>query len=384
MTTTRQEDPVRDAPARPERLIMVASNSAWNIANFRGRLTKDLLAGGYDVVAVAPADGHEEKIREMGAEFRPIRLNGSGLSVLADLRLFIDYLRLIRQLRPDAFLGFTVKPNIYGSLAAGLLGVRTINNISGLGTAFIRGGLLGRLVAWLYRISLRQSATVFFQNPADLRLFLDKGLVREDQSALIPGSGVDLTRFSPAEPKEESSPFRFLLVARLLWDKGLGEYVAAARRLRAERPDVRFHILGFAGADNRSAVPIEEVERWRGEENVEYLGETDDVRPFIAQADCMVLPSYREGLPRSLLEGSAMAKPMIATDVPGCRDLVADGETGFLCEPRSAEALAVAMAKMLDLPADQRLAMGRRARAKAEAEYDEALVSKAYFDALRA
>lgn len=364
-----------------DRLVVLSANSAWNISNFRSRLISDLRAAGFRVLALAPDDGHAARIEALGADFRPIRISGSGTSVLQDVRAFLDYLSVLRQVRPYAFLGFTVKPNIYGSLAARLLGIRTINNISGLGTAFIQSGPLATLVAWLYRISLRRSAKVFFQNPHDRDAFIEGGIVREGQARLIPGSGVDLLRFRP-RADAAGGKFRFLFVGRLLWDKGIGEYVEAAARLRPAWPNARFQVLGFAGADNRSAVPLEEIERWQNEAIVEYLGETDDVRPFLAKAGCVVLPSYREGLPRSLLEASAMARPMIATDVPGCRDVLVDGENGYLCAARSAGSLAAAMEKMLRTDPERRRRMGRYARLKVEREFDEDLVTKAYLEAL--
>lgn len=364
--------------------IVIAANSAWNIVNFRGALIEGLVAAGWRVIALAPDDGSAATLTDLGAEFVPIRIDSSGTSVLRDARLFLDYLAVLRKLRPRAFLGFTVKPNIYGSLAAGVLGVPTINNISGLGTAFMDPGPLNWLVSRLYRLALARSDRVFFQNSSDLGLFVAWALVRPEQAARIPGSGIDLERFRPpTDVRSEGRPFRFLFVGRLLRDKGLVEYADAARLLRPLWPQVEFAILGFAGSDNRSAVPIAQVERWRDEGLVEYLGETDDVRPYLENSDCVVLPSYREGLPRSLLEAAAMANPMIASDVPGCRDVVADGENGFLCEARSPESLARAMEKMLRLEPHVRAAMGTRARERVEHEFDQALVVEAYLGALR-
>jgi glycosyltransferase involved in cell wall biosynthesis len=293
-----------------------------------------------------------------------------------------DYLKLFRRLRPSAYLGFTVKPNIYGSLAARAVGAKVINNISGLGTAFIKQGFLTTLVAQLYRFSFRNSSTIFFQNADDMKLFVDKGLVRQEQVDLLPGSGVDLERFKPRQASRAPGPFRFLLVGRLLWDKGVGEYVEAARLVRKVHPETVFQMLGPIGSINRTAVPSDEIERWWAEGVVDYLGSSDDVRMAMEQADCIVLPSYREGLPRSLLEGSAMGKPLIATDVPGCRDVIADGETGYLCEARSARSLAVAMMKMLDTPAVERSSMGARGRLKVEKEYCETRVISKYLVAL--
>ena len=363
---------------------VLAANSGWNILNFRKALVESLAKAGWRVAVLAGDDGNAPAIRSLGAEFIPIRIDSSGTSILGDVRLFLDYLAILRSLQPQAFLGFTVKPNIYGSLAARLLGVPVINNISGLGTAFLRPGPLNWLVSQLYRLALRKSARVFFQNPHDLRLFLGKGLVRPGQASQLPGSGIDLGHFRPAPARRVAlGELRFLFVGRLLRDKGLVEYAEAARLLRPRWPKAEFAILGFAGSDNRSAVPIAEVERWQDEGIVIYAGETDDVRPFLADADCIVLPSYREGLPRTLLEASAMARPMIATDVPGCRDIVTNGLNGLLCEVRSPQSLANAMEAMLRLDDEERTDMGLQARRTVERGFDQALVVKAYMDALK-
>jgi len=369
-------------PASP--IAVIAANSAWNIANFRAPLIKALLKDGWQVVALAPEDGSVAALEALGAEFVPIAIASSGTSPIGDARLFARYLRILQRIRPRLFLGFTVKPNVYGSIAAHLLGIRVINNISGLGTAFMKPGPLNWLVSRLYKLSLRGSARVFFQNPHDRDLFLSRRLVRVAQAAVIPGSGIDLERFKPpAEARKQDVPFRFLFIGRLLRDKGLVEYAEAARLLRPSWPDVEFAVLGFAGSENPSVVPLSEVGRWQDEQLVTYLGETDDVRPFIADSDCIVLPSYREGLPRSLLEGAAMARPMIATDVPGCRDVVVNGENGFLCEPRSASSLASTMEAMLRLSPDERRGLGRKARTTVESRFDQALVSGAYLQELK-
>lgn len=362
---------------------MLAANSCWNIVNFRRPLLEALAAAGYRLLVVAPEDGYSAQLAALGAEFVPIRLASSGLSPLADARLIADYARLLRVHRPAALLGFTVKPNIYASLAARGTGVRVINNISGLGTAFLRPGPLQRLVSALYRAALSRSAIVFFQNPDDRALFLNRRLVRAGQARLLPGSGIDLVRFAPRpRPGAEGEGLRFLLIARMLWDKGVGDYVEAARLLRPAHPAARFALLGPVGADNRSAVPRATIDRWVAEGVIEYVGETDDVRPAIAAADCVVLPSYREGLPRSLIEAAAMARPAIASDVPGCRQAVVEGVTGFLCAPRSADALAAAMARMIALDTAARKKMGAAAREMAERAFDQKLVVRAYLDAL--
>ena len=383
MATDRSKANVTADEAEARRTIVVTANSSWNIVNFRAGLIRALIGAGHPVVVIAPDEGsNAARIEELGARFVAIRLRGSGLSPVDDARLLWTYVRLFRRLRPFAMLGYTIKPNIYGSIAAEVTGVRVINNISGLGTAFLRAGPLQRLATSLYRRALRRSHVVFFQNPDDRELFLKRRLVRGSQARLLPGSGVDLVHFAPKPARDADGLVRFLLIARLLWDKGVGEFVEAARMLRSRHPGARFQLLGFVGADNRSAIPTTTLEAWVAEGVVEYLGETDDVREAIAQSDCVVLPSYREGLPRSLIEAAAIGRPVITTDVPGCRDAIEVGETGLLCEVRSATLLAAAMERMIAMPAAEREIMGRRARDRAERTFDQKLIIDAYLGAL--
>lgn len=361
--------------------IALAANDGWGVVNFRSGLIRALTGAGHEVVVIAPDGPHSAAIRALGVHFHPLALQSRGQSPAADLLLLWRYRRLLKRIAPDALLGFTAKPNIWGSIAAGSLGIAVINNISGLGTAFIQGGRLERLVSALYRRALRRSATVFFQNGDDRALFVGRGLVEPGQTALLPGSGVDLDHFVPAAVPE-TQPFAFLLPARLIWDKGIREYVEAARILRERGRDARFRLLGKIDPPTPQTVPESDVRGWEAEGLIDYLGATEDVRPAYAVADCIVLPSYREGTPRSLLEAGAMARPAISTDVPGCRDVVRDGETGLLCAARSAEALADAMDRMLALSPAERAVMGKAARARIERVYDERIVHRAYLDAL--
>ena len=363
-------------PEKPIR-ILLSSNSAWNLANFRKPIIEALVAAGYDVITAAPADGKEGALVAMGATFRPLRMSAAGTSPTEDMRLLLDYIRLLRAERPAMFLGFTAKPNIYGSLAARLTGIPVMATISGLGSAFLKGGLLGQALMGLYRMALGRVRAVMFQNPTDRDLFLARKIVRLGQARLVAGSGIDLASFAPM-PSREDGQFRFLLIARLLRDKGIAEFVEAARSIRVLYPETRFQLLGADGGDNPSAVPQAELERWSAESIVELLGASEDVRPYIAAANCIVLPSYREGLPRSLLEGAAMARPLIASDVPGCRDVIDDGVTGLLCEARSAKSLADTMGRMVAMTSSERIAMGVAGRRKVEAQFDQRLVAAAY------
>ena len=364
-------------------IAVIATNASWNLVNFRIDLIRAIQSAGYRVIAVAPADEFTPRLAALGIEHQPIEMQNSGISPVEDSLLFARYLGLLRRIRPVVFLGFTIKPNIYGSLAAHWLGIRVINNVSGLGTAFIKNGMLTRIATALYTLAFRRSEVVFFQNTDDLNQFVEGKMVRPDQARLVPGSGLDLARFQPARSKPEArDDFRFLLIARLLWDKGVREYVDAARAIRAIEPKIRCQVLGFVDVDNRTAVPRAALDNWVGEGWIDYLGSTDDVRPFIEQADCVVLPSYREGLPRTLVEGSAMGKPLVATDVPGVRAVVEDGVTGYLCQVRSARSLADAMLRMVRLSPLERQQMGAAGRRKVEREFSQAIVIKRYLAAL--
>ena len=368
--------------------IVICINTAWNLLNFRSGLIRALVAEGYEVVAVAPDDAYSARLSELGCRFVPLSMDNQGTHPLRDLLLFLRFWLLLRSERPDVLFAYTVKPNIYGSLAAGLLGIPVVNNIAGLGAVFIKGGWLARLVRGLYRLALRRSAKVFFQNEDDRALFIYAGLVKPEKTDLLPGSGIDLTRFSANEKssmpsaKDVGRPFRFLLIARMLRDKGVVEYVAAAKQIRARWPNVECGLLGFLDVQNPAALSTEEMNAWVAEGDVRYLGVSDDVRLEIAQADCIVLPSYREGTPRTLLEAAAMAKPIITTDAVGCREVVDDGVNGYLCQVRDANDLAAKMHAMLGLSVAERAAMGQAGRNKMELQFDEKIVIDKYLQAV--
>jgi glycosyltransferase involved in cell wall biosynthesis len=344
---------------------------------------KALLNRGYKVIALAPDDSYSARVRELGCGFVHIPIDNNGTNPWRDLLLLVRYFRILRALRPAAFLGYTVKPNVYGSIAAHALGIPVINNIAGLGAAFISETYVTAIVRWLYKFSLKRSHRVFFQNAEDQQFFLALGIVQKNRSALLPGSGLNLSRYQARPPAPFGNrPFRFLLVGRLLKDKGLEEYAAAARQLQARFANVECQLLGFPDPANANSVSMERVRAWESEGLLRYLGKTDDVRPFLDQADCVVLPSYREGVPRALLEAAAMARPIVATDVVGCRDAVDDGSNGYLCRARDTADLAAKMAQVLTLAPDDRLAMGAAGRAKVEREYDEQIVINKYLHAL--
>ncbi len=360
--------------------VMLSANASWNLVNFRAPIIAALTRRGHRVVAAVPDDGGADSLRSLGVEIEFVPVDARGVSPLRDLRLFLSYRSVFRRVRPDAFLAFTAKPNIYGSLAAALCDVPVINTITGLGTAFLSGRALQAIVSRLYRLALRRSKRVFFHNKEDCALFVDRKLVRSEQAAVVAGSGVDLERFSPRQNLKADGSVTFLFIGRMLTDKGAMEFARAAE-IVGSQIEARFRMLGSV-EDHPKAVSRDFLEEAARRGTIELLGTCDDVRPVIADSDCVVLPSYREGLPRVLLEASAMGKPVIATDVPGCRDAVADGVTGLLCEPRSAASLARAMTAMAAMTPSERGAMGKAGRLKAEREFSIDGVVNCYLDAL--
>jgi len=362
--------------------ILMTVNAAWNIWNFRRPLVEALVGDGHRITVLAPLDDAVPELERLGCSVRPLEMSVKGLNPLADLKLQRRYARIFREEQPDAVLSYTIKNNIFGARAAQSAGVPFLPNVTGLGTAFLSGKFLQMVTEQLYRRSFRLLPTVFFQNEDDRDLFLNRRLVSADQARLLPGSGIDLDRFSPAVMPPAEAPTVFLMIARLLRDKGVVEFVEAARQVKARHPQARFQLLGAAGSENRSAIDAATVQGWVAEGVIDYLGTTNDVRPAIADASCVVLPSYREGAPRTLIEAAAMARPVITTDVPGCRAVVDRDVSGFLCEVRSAESLATAIERFLALSPDQQQVMGEAGRAKMEREYDQAIVVQAYREAI--
>ncbi len=363
--------------------IVITVNAAWNIWNFRRPLVEALLADGHEVIILAPRDGSVPELEALGCSVYHLEMNVKGLNPLQEPKTLLRLHRHFRKIQPDVILGFTIKNNVFGAIAAKIAGISFIPNVTGLGTAFLAGGFLERVAVMLYKAAFRNLPAVFFQNEDDRDLFLERGLVTERQARCLPGSGIDLDRFSAtAYPSDDGAP-HFLMIARLLRDKGVQEYVDAARRVKARHPEVRFQLLGAAGSENRTAIDRETVCGWEKEGVIEYLGEVEDVRPLIEAAQCIVLPSYREGAPRTLIEAAAIARPLIATDVPGCRAVVDDRRTGFLCEARSAESLASAFAEFIALSWEERAALGRAGRVKMEREFGQSIVVDAYRKTLR-
>lgn len=366
--------------------LLLVCNTAWGIANFRGNLIQHWVAQGKRVVAIAPADAvAEAKLAALGAHFEPLALNNRGSNPLRELAVIWRLRQLYRHYRPVLVVHYTIKPVIYGSWAAWLAGVPSLAVVTGQGFAFLNQGLKAWLARNLYRISLRFAKGVWFLNQDDYRLFTESGLAPTQKSAILPGEGVNTEHFAPKDNPHTDGRLRLLLVARLLYDKGIAEY-AEAGRILAERhaqqpeqvPAIELQLLGPFYPQNPQAISPEQIAHWQSEGWLHYLGETSDVTPYVASCDALVLPSYAEGLPRTVLEAMSMAKPVIATDVVGCRDLVLHEVTGLLCEARNAQSLADAIQRFSQLSLAQRQQMGEAGRARVLANFADAQVLARY------
>jgi len=378
---TRSSGPRPIRPGRG-RIFLLYNTTRW-LYRFRLPLMKALQEKGYEVFGVSPPDEFVSRLEADGIPHLPFQMDRKGTNPIRDAMVVARLRRLFREYRPDLVLAYTIKPNIYGSIAARSLGIPVVNTIPGLGSLFVRRSPVTVIAKNLYRYGLRSSHTVFFQNDEDLDLFLETRLVRPEVAQRVAGSGVDTEFFCPRPEREAGDPFVFLFAGRLLWDKGIAELVEATRLLRGRGVPAETRVLGIFEPRGRAAISPAKVEEWVKDGLINHLGESDRVVDFMADADCIVLPSYyREGLPRSLLEAASMAKPLIAADAPGSRDLVRHGQNGFLCRVRDAEDLADKMQEMVELPSEARARMGRASRERVLEEFDQRVVIRRYLTAV--
>ncbi len=361
--------------------VAVVINTSWNVYNFRLNLLRAIQREGYRVVVIAPRDAYSDKLTAEGFFFEDLKLNNDSTNTIREIVLFLDLLRLYRKIGPDIILHYTIKPNIYGTLAARFVGKPVINNISGLGTVFLSDNLSSWVARGLLWLTQRSAKKVFFQNNDDMQIFLKYWFVSRSRAERIPGSGIDTAYFAPV--KKRSEDLTFLFIGRLIMDKGIGEYIDAIRMVKRHYPDVRFQIVGSLYHQNPTATTQAQLSAWIREGLVEYLGHTDDIRILIAEASCIVLPSYREGLSRSLLEAASMARPIVTTDVPGCRDVVDDGVNGYLCRVRDVEDLADKIVQMIRAGEAVRAEMGAAGRQKVLDEFSDKFIIKKYLQYIK-
>jgi glycosyltransferase involved in cell wall biosynthesis len=361
--------------------IAIVSNYAFTTWNFRRNLLEALLAYGVEVHVVAPYDDKVPLIEGLDARFHALtHMHPQGIAPMSDQRLKGELKRIFGQIKPDLILLYTIKPNLYGNMAAKSLGIPTISFVTGLGYTFLHSKTMRWLVGRMYRNAFDQTRCAVFHNADDADLFLASQYITPKQSQVIPGSGVN-TRHFAYQPRSETynRPFVFLLAARLVRDKGLMEYIEAARTLKKAGISVICRVIGDWVRVNPSVVERKLFDEAVAAGIIEYGGMQNDVRPDMYTADTLVLPSYREGLSKTLIEALATGLPIITTDTPGCRELVPDRKTGFLVPIQDAIALADAMQKMIQLSHSQRIAMGQSGRALVEQQYADTVILEQYF-----
>ena len=363
--------------------IAIVVNNSWSAWNFRANLAFAFKNIGYKVIFISPYDKYSENIKNY-FEFQNVEINSKGINPLEDLKLIYNLYKIYKNVRPDVICHYNIKPNIYGTIAASILKIPSISNIAGLGTLFINQNFITKIAKSLYKFSQKKATKIFFQNNEDIKIFLDEKLVQKDKCDVLPGSGVDIKKFKPLE-KKGNGEFKFLLISRMLWAKGIKDFIDAAKIIKEKYHDVDFQLLGYLDMKSPTAITKRQMEMWVSDGNVKYLGDSDDVREQIANADCIVLPSYyREGTPRVLLESASMQKPIITTNTVGCRDVVNDGINGYLCEEKNPKDLADKMEKILKLSNEQRDNMGKAGRIKIIKEFDEKIVIRKYVEAVEA
>ena len=366
-----------------QKTIALSANVPWFLWHFENGLIHTLIAKGYQVHCIAQYDKNIfKKLENIGCVCHSVHLNRKGMNPFKDIITIVQYIKLLRKIHPKILLNFTIKPVIYGSIASQLLKIKTVNTITGLGTAFIAGGIKEKIVKTLYKISQKKTEKIFVLNKEDKKVFQDANLCNTDILTIVPGAGVNLEKFMYSL-KKQTSTITFLFIGRLLKDKGIQEYIQAAKYISTKHTNVQFQILGHIDTENISAITKEELNtELEKNSHLSYLGVTDTVANHIQTVDCVVLPSYREGVPTVLLEALAIGRPIITTDAPGCKETVIDGKNGYLVPIKDTDALTHAMEKMLLLTHEDRVTMGKLGREKAEKEFDEKIVIQKYLDVI--
>ena len=358
--------------------IIVVANTTWNIYNFRLHLLETLEAAGYQIVVVAPLDEYIVYLDKLNqCSHIPLKnLSRKGINPLSDFALMNELYDIYKREKPNIIIHYTIKPNIFGNLAAALLRIPSICIVTGLGYAFIHNGFIKALSDSLYKFSFRFARKVIFENKDDRNLFVETHLSQADKSIAVKGCGVNTNFYAPMKSEKIDARIVFTFIGRLLYDKGVVEYVEAAKILKQQFPNAIFRLLGELDNGNPAAVSEHSLSQWIENHYVKYFGAAKDVRPYIAESDVIVLPSYREGMPRAILEALSMGKMVITTDTAGCRETVVEGENGFLVPSKDTKALAESMLKACQLGKESLRKMGEKSRKKALQEFDEDIINR--------
>lgn len=360
--------------------IAIIYNATHHVLLFKAELIKSIKKNGYRVVVLASVDNYTEKLKEIVDEFHEIKLDSSGVNPIKDTYLIFQIYNICKIIKPTAVLNFTIKPVIYGTFVARLLGgVPVINTITGLGTAFISTGFTNKVAKCFYKFTFKHSHLVFFQNPDDQQFFKELNIISRDNTKLVSGSGVDLVKFKPIKNKKREN-IKILFIGRIIADKGIYELIESAKIIKKEYSNVTFILMGMLGVKNRTSISKNEVDNWVNNGLIEFVPFKDDIRCILGDSDLVVLPSYREGTPKTLIEAASMGKPLIATNVPGCREVVIDEVNGFLCQVKNSASLANKIKKFIELDYSRKIEMGKKSRELAEEKFDIIKVNNCYIN----
>ena len=365
--------------------IIISANVLFTITNFRKSLIEFLKDKNIEIVCVSNSDelslSSLQILKDLNVRFIKVDISRKGLNPIEDLKYLLNLIKVYKKEKPDLVMHFTIKPNIYGTLAARIAAIPSINTINGLGSAIIKDNFLSKILKYLYKFSLFFSSKVFFQNSDDLNFFVSDKLVNKNKTGIVPGSGVDTNFFKDCESNNDK--LTFLLVSRLLKDKGIYEYIDAIKGLDIQNKKCRFLLAGQFDSGNPTAITTDEVKYWEESSTIEFLGKTDNIKEFLKLADVIVLPSYREGLSRVLIESASAFKPIITTNVAGCKDVVVEKENGFLCDVKSASSLKNCIEKMINISNDERKIMGLNSNKIAINKFDKDIVNRVYFEEIK-
>ncbi|WP_372780543.1 glycosyltransferase family 4 protein [Priestia aryabhattai] len=357
-----------------KKVMILVNNDIW-LYKLRKEVIKRLLEEGFEVYLSVPNGDYIELLEKWGCKFIETNVDRRGKNPLNDVKLFFNYMHILKKINPDIVLAYTIKPNLYGGLASRLLNVPYINNITGLGSGFIKESIMKKFLTFMYKIGLKKSSCVFFQNEADMNVFLENNLIGKNYE-LIPGSGVNLKDYEYKDfPKSEKIIFNF--IGRIMKDKGIDEYLEAAKIISEKYPNTLFNVIGFV--ENTQSYYKDKIESYQKNGYINYLGFQSDIKPYVEEAHCLIQPSHGgEGISNVLLETGATGRVLIASNIPGCRETIQEGKNGYIFEARNTDSLVEKIELFINLSDEERSDMGKNSRIKIEKEFDRNIVVDAY------
>jgi len=356
--------------------VLLNANSSWYLLNFRKNIIKAMLLKNYDVFCMAPRDEYTEELKSLGVKFLEVNFDRQSKNIFKEMLLLFKFYKAVRRVSPNFLINFTVKNNLYGTIVAAYIGkIRIINNITGLGSEFISKSLASKIIKYLYSLIKNFPHHTYFQNHDDANFFVSNHMVNIARYSILPGSGVDCSFFHPRfMHKGSNHEFRFIFLGRLIADKGIIELIKSIKKLNFNYPHAKLTILGMIDHENPSKLSLDKINEYCKDDFIDLVINKNNVRDYLSNSDCFVLPSYREGLPKAALEAMAMGLPIILSNVTGCKELLIEGFNGTYCEAKSEESLNLAMERMIRKRKSTLLKMGKKSRELIEKSYSEDIV----------